>query len=131
MVAVAWAAIGLLAATLVSSLFYLGSRIDALGARLDVQGSSLGTRIDALDERLGNRIDALSARIDGLSASTLADAEHDHRSRKRWYGSESCWMLRRQLRKFESRRNRRASRSGRGSGRRKQLRALCLLNLMR
>jgi hypothetical protein len=64
MVAVAWAAIGLLASTLVSSLFYLGSRIDALGTRIDSLESSLNARIDTLDSRLGSRIDALSARLD-------------------------------------------------------------------
>jgi hypothetical protein len=61
MVAVAWAAIGLLAATLVSSLFYLGSKIDGLG-------SSLSGRIDSLDDRLSGRLDALSSRIDTLDA---------------------------------------------------------------
>jgi hypothetical protein len=35
MTAVAWSAIGLLAAPLLGSLYYLGSRIDALGAHLD------------------------------------------------------------------------------------------------
>lgn len=53
--AAVWTAIGLLAATSLGTLFYLGSRIDALG-------DSLGGRIDALS----GRIDALSARIDGL-----------------------------------------------------------------
>lgn len=57
MVAVAWTAIGLLAATLVGSLFYLGSRIDHLG-------DSLNARIDSLDARLSARIDALSAKMD-------------------------------------------------------------------
>jgi hypothetical protein len=61
MIAVAWTAIGLLAATLLGTLYYLGARIDALGTRLDA-------RIDALGARLDGRIDGLSARIDGLSA---------------------------------------------------------------
>jgi len=60
MAAVAWTAIGLLAATLFSSLFYLGGRIDALGGRID----ALGERIDSLSARLDGRIDGLSARID-------------------------------------------------------------------
>jgi hypothetical protein len=68
MVAVAWAAIGLLAATLVSTLIYLGSRIDALDAhltsRIDGLESDLNARIDALDGRLSSRIDALFARMD-------------------------------------------------------------------
>lgn len=53
MVGVAWTAIGLLAATLLGTLFYLGSRIDALGARLD-------NRLDGFEARL----DAMAARID-------------------------------------------------------------------
>jgi hypothetical protein len=57
MVAVAWAAIGLLAATLVSTLLFLGSKIDALDAHLT-------SRIDALDGRLSSRVDALAARMD-------------------------------------------------------------------
>lgn len=68
MVAVAWTAIGLLAATLVGSLFYLGSRIDHLGdslnARIDGLGESLNARIDSLDARLSARIDGLSAKMD-------------------------------------------------------------------
>jgi hypothetical protein len=57
MVAVAWAAIGLLAATLVSTLLYLGSKVDAVEAHLT-------SRIDALDGRLNSRIDSLAARMD-------------------------------------------------------------------
>src|SRR6266568_8291050 len=61
--AATWAAIGLLAATLGGSLFYLGSKIDALGgtlgARIDAQGADLGARIDAL----GGRMDVLDARL--------------------------------------------------------------------
>jgi hypothetical protein len=57
MVAVAWAAIGLLAASLVSTLLYLGSKVDALDAHLT-------SRIDALDGRLSSRIDSLAARMD-------------------------------------------------------------------
>lgn len=53
----AWAAIGLLAATLVSTLLFLGSKIDALDAHLT-------SRIDALDGRLSSRVDALAARMD-------------------------------------------------------------------
>jgi hypothetical protein len=60
MAAAAWSAIGLLAATLFGSLYYLGSRIVALGARL-------GGRIDQLETKLGGRVDALRARIDALS----------------------------------------------------------------
>jgi hypothetical protein len=77
--AAVWTAIGLLAATSLGSLFYLGSRIDALGSRIDALGSRIDTlgarldaRIDAVNESISNRIDAvnesLSTRIDGLGA---------------------------------------------------------------
>ena len=71
MEAVAWTAIGLLGVAVLgsfSSFFYLGTRIDALGARLDsridAQGLELGSRIDAQGLELGSRIDALAARMD-------------------------------------------------------------------
>jgi hypothetical protein len=64
MVAVAWAAIGILAATLLGSLYYLGSRIDGLAGRIDALESSLNSRIDALASRLDARIDLLGQRID-------------------------------------------------------------------
>src|SRR6266540_3492020 len=79
MEAVAWTAIGLLGVAVLgsfSSFFYLGTRIDALGARLDsridAQGLELGSRIDAQGLELGSRIDALSARIDAQDPSTQA-----------------------------------------------------------
>lgn len=68
MEAQAWTAIGLLAATLLGSLFYLGQRIDGLGARLD-------SRIDSLAGEIrgqSSRIDALSTRVEGLG-SQLGD----------------------------------------------------------
>jgi hypothetical protein len=49
-----------LAATLVGSLFYLGNRIDSLGARLE-------SRIDGLSGRIDSRIDGLSGRVDALT----------------------------------------------------------------
>ncbi len=71
MEAVAWTAIGLLAAMIVGSFgsfFYLGGRIDALAARLDARidavGSDLGARIDAQGAELGARIDSLTSRLD-------------------------------------------------------------------
>ena len=71
MEAVAWTAIGVLAAAVLGSFgsfFYLGTRIDALGARLDAridtQGAELGSRVGGL----GTRIDQLAARVDGLAA---------------------------------------------------------------
>ena len=58
--AAVWTAIGLLAATSLGSLFYLGSRIDGLGTRID----GLSNRIDALGARLDTRLDAMESRID-------------------------------------------------------------------
>ncbi|MGH9198091.1 MAG: hypothetical protein ACRD1T_20455 [Acidimicrobiia bacterium] len=43
MEAQAWTAIGLLAATLVGTLFYLGNWIDSLGARLELAWMSTST----------------------------------------------------------------------------------------
>ena len=70
MTAVAWAAIALMATTLLGTLFYLGAKIDGLGSRLD-------GRIDSLDERLTGRIDGLAGRIDGL-AGMIADHLQRH-----------------------------------------------------
>jgi hypothetical protein len=58
--AAVWTAIGLLAATSLGSLFYLGSRIDALGSRID----SLGARMDSRFDAVAGRFDALEARLD-------------------------------------------------------------------
>ena len=77
--AVAWAAIALLAPTLVGSFFYLGTRLDSLGGelgrRIEALGSDLGRRIDSLNARvdalgadLSGRIDALSTRVDAQGA---------------------------------------------------------------
>jgi hypothetical protein len=59
--AAVWTAIGLLAATSLGYLFYLGSRIDSLAARLD-------TRIDAGFARVDTRFDAIEWRLDGLAS---------------------------------------------------------------
>ncbi|MGH2729053.1 MAG: hypothetical protein ACRDJI_00430 [Actinomycetota bacterium] len=64
MEAQAWTAIGLLAATLLGSHFYLGNRIDNLGMELRTELRAQGARIDAQ----GARIDAQGARFDALSA---------------------------------------------------------------
>ncbi len=61
MEAAIWTAIGLLAATSLGTLFYLGSRIDALAGRMD-------SRMDAGFARVDARFDALEARFDGLAA---------------------------------------------------------------
>jgi len=61
MVAVAWTAIGLLAATLLGSLYWLGSRIDGQSARIDA---------------LVREVSQLSARMDILTARFEAHLEH-------------------------------------------------------
>lgn len=71
-----WTAIGLLAATCLGTLFYLGSRIDALAARLDARMDTGFARVDAGFARVDTRFDAIEARFDGL-ASRL-DAHLDH-----------------------------------------------------
>ncbi len=68
MEAQAWTAIGVLAATLLGALFYLGQRIDGLGGRIDGLGGRLDARIDGLDARMDGLGGRLDARIDGLDA---------------------------------------------------------------
>jgi hypothetical protein len=58
--AAVWTAIGLLAATSLGTLFYLGSRIDALAARMDARFDRIDSRFDHVEERF----DALGARFD-------------------------------------------------------------------
>jgi hypothetical protein len=58
----AWTAIGLLAATSLGTLFYLGARIDGLGGRVD----SLAARTDARFDRVDARFDHIDARFDAL-----------------------------------------------------------------
>ena len=58
--AAVWTAIGLLAATSLGSLFYLGSRIDALGSRIDALSARMDSRFDAV----ASRFDALEGRLD-------------------------------------------------------------------
>jgi hypothetical protein len=77
MEAATWTAIGLLAATSVGSLFYLGSRIDVLSSRIDGLAARLDARVDAVSADLGSRIDAQGARIDTL-ASSMADHLRRH-----------------------------------------------------
>jgi len=57
--AAVWTAIGLLAATSLGTLFYLGSRIDGLGARIDALSARMDSRFDHMEERF----DALAARL--------------------------------------------------------------------
>lgn len=63
-----WAVIAILAASVLGNLYWLGSKIDALGTRLDA-------RIDGLDARLSARLDAMNARLDFIN--TRLDAHLD------------------------------------------------------
>jgi hypothetical protein len=46
------------------SLFYLGARIDALGARMDSRFDALEGRVDSRFTRVHQRYDPLDARLD-------------------------------------------------------------------
>ena len=59
--AAVWTAIGLLATFSLGTLFYLGSRIDALASRMDA-------RFDTLTARMDSRFDSVDARLDGVNA---------------------------------------------------------------
>jgi hypothetical protein len=74
-IAIAWSAIGLLAATLgvLGSVAYSSlARIDAMGAtlgeRIDSQGEALVARIDSMTVMMSARIDAQTSRINALYA---------------------------------------------------------------
>jgi hypothetical protein len=68
MEAATWTAIGVLAATSLGTLFYLGQRIDALGGRMDARIDALGARIDALSARIDTFEARVDARFDNLEA---------------------------------------------------------------
>lgn len=67
MEAAIWTAIGLLAATSLGTLFYLGSRMDALAARLDARMDAGFSRVDTGFARVDARFDAVEARFDALA----------------------------------------------------------------
>lgn len=67
MEAAVWTSIGLLAATSLGALFYLGSRIDALAARSDTRIDGLAARMDAGFARMDERFDRQDARFDDLA----------------------------------------------------------------
>ena len=75
-----WTVIGLLAATLIGTLVYLGGRIEDLGARMESRiyglGARMESRIDGLGGRADARIESRGARmdnhLDGLSAEDTA-----------------------------------------------------------
>jgi hypothetical protein len=62
--AAVWTAIGLFGATSLGTLFYLGSRIDALTTRLDAGMDAGFARVDARFDALDARFDSLAARFD-------------------------------------------------------------------
>ena len=59
MEALAWIAIGFLAATLLGALFYLGNRIDSRLEGLAERANNIDARFDGLDLRM----DSLTARV--------------------------------------------------------------------
>jgi hypothetical protein len=62
--AAVWTAIGVLAATSLGSLFFLGSRMDALAARMDAGFARVDSRFDHIEERLDSFTARLDARLD-------------------------------------------------------------------
>lgn len=66
--AAVWTAIGLLAATSLGSLFYLGSRIDALGGRMDTGLARVDDRIDVLAAQMDAGFARVDARFDRQDA---------------------------------------------------------------
>jgi hypothetical protein len=59
--AAVWTAIGLLAATSLGSLFYLGSRIDGLANRIDALGARLDARLDGIESRIDAHLERHAA----------------------------------------------------------------------
>jgi hypothetical protein len=64
MEAAVWTAIGLCFATSLGSLFYLGSRIDALAARMDARFDRVDARFDRMDARFDSLSDKLTDHIE-------------------------------------------------------------------
>jgi hypothetical protein len=62
--AAVWTAIGLVAATSLGALFYLGSRIDGLGSRIDGLAGRMDARFDRLEERFDGIQERLSSHIE-------------------------------------------------------------------
>jgi hypothetical protein len=73
--AAVWTAIGLLAATSLGTMFYLGARIDALGGRMDSRFDAVAGRFDSLEGRFDSRFDALEGRMEARFAHV--DARFD------------------------------------------------------
>jgi uncharacterized membrane protein YqgA involved in biofilm formation len=72
-----WTLISLLAATAVGTVFYLGNRIDSLGARMDARIDGLSARIDTLTDRVDGRGRHVASEIYGL-ATKLDDHLRHH-----------------------------------------------------
>jgi hypothetical protein len=66
--AAVWTAIGLLATFSLGTLFYLGSRLDSLSARMDARFDSIDARFDALITRMDARFDSVDARLDAVNS---------------------------------------------------------------
>jgi len=62
--AAVWTALAILAAMSLGTLFYLGSRIDALTTRLDARMDAGFGRVDARFDHMEEHFDALAARLD-------------------------------------------------------------------
>ena len=67
MEAVTWAALGILAALSLGTLFYTGSRIDALAGRMEARFDAQDGRLDSLAGRMDARFDAMESRLDAIS----------------------------------------------------------------
>jgi hypothetical protein len=61
MEAAVWTAIGLVAATSLGSLFYLGARIDSLAARMEARFDRMDARTEALSQELARHVGPHSA----------------------------------------------------------------------
>lgn len=61
--AAVWTAIGLLAATSLGTLFYLGSRIDAVAARMDARFDSVDARFAQVDARFDAMLGVIETRF--------------------------------------------------------------------
>ena len=64
--AAVWTAIGLLAATALGTLFYLGARIDSLAGRMDARFDRMDSKFDDVQarfDRLDSKLDAVSGRL--------------------------------------------------------------------
>ncbi len=85
-----WTLIGLLVASILGMLFYLGNRIDALASEMRSQFQAQGARFDSRMDGMSARMDALSARVEeqgrqlGEQIYDLAVKLDDH---LRWHAS--------------------------------------------